>query len=372
MKRRKHKHSYCENKEKNKDRLSDLPNCLLLHILSFLNAKIVVQTSILSKRWKNLWKSLSVLRLTSSNFKTARGSSNFQAVQNFNKFMSKILSLRDYSASLHTLDVHRYAIREPRQLKWIIKYAVSHNVQHLDIYLKCRFQQLPPCLFSCRTLTSLKLSVFRSRLYTMKAFFPISPNLPALTSLSLQSFTFLVGDDGRIEPFSSLNKLNSLLIDKCEVLDAQNLCISSATLVNLTIIMSYRAHKAYFGFELSTPSLCTFNFSGFPVQKLCGSNSNLSTVKHANIDVDYWLHTADTPLVLLNWLVELANIKSLTVTSTTLKVLSLVPDLVKFEFSFLCNMKSLKVKRKYSSSVPDGLVDFLLQNSPSAKVDIVD
>ncbi|CAL5202557.1 unnamed protein product [Lathyrus oleraceus] len=100
MKRRKHNQSYCENKEKNKDRLSDLPNCLLLHILSFLNAKRVAQTCLLSKRWKNLWKSLHVLTL---------GSSNFKAVQNFNKFMSKILSLRDYSASLHTLDIHRYA-----------------------------------------------------------------------------------------------------------------------------------------------------------------------------------------------------------------------------------------------------------------------
>ncbi|XP_058751059.1 F-box/FBD/LRR-repeat protein At3g26920-like [Vicia villosa] len=368
MKRARHKHNYYENK----DRLSDLPNCLLLHILSFLNAKRVVQTCILSKRWKNIWKSLHVLRLSSSNFKTVRGASSVEAVQNFNKFMSNILSLRDYSASLHTLDVHRYAIRKPRQLKWIIKYAVSHNVQHLNIYLKCHFQQFPPCLFSSRTLTSLKISVFRSRLYHMRAFFPNSLNLPALTTLSLQSFTFLVGDDGCTEPFSALKKLNSLIIDKCEVLDSQNLCISSTTLVNLTIIMSYREHRSYFGFELSAPSLCTFNFSGLPLQKLCRSNGNLSTVKHVSIDVDYWVLAADTPLVLLNWLVELANIKSLTVTSTTLKVLSLVPDLLKFEFSSLCNLKSLKVKRKYPSSVPDGLVDFLLQNTPLVEVDIVD
>ncbi|XP_058782028.1 F-box/LRR-repeat protein At3g26922-like [Vicia villosa] len=368
MKRERRKHNYSENK----DRLSDLPNCLLLHILSFLNAKRVVQTCILSKRWNNLWKSLPVLRLSSSNFRTVRGASRVEAVQNFNKFMSNILSLRDYSASLHTLDIHRYAIRKPRQLKWIIKYAVSHNVQHLNIYLKCHFQQFPPCLFSSRTLTSLRISVFRSRLYTMRAFFPNSLNLPALTSLSLQSFTFRVGDDGRAEPFSALNKLNSLIIDKCEVLDAQSLCISSTTLANLTIITSYRARKAYFGFELSAPSLCSLSFSGLPLQKLCRSNGNLSTVKHVSIDVDYWVLAADTPLVLLNWLVELANIKSLTVTSTTLKVLSLVPDLLKFEFSSLCNLKSLKVKRKYPSSVPDGLVDFLLQNTPLAKVDIVD
>ncbi|AES82311.1 F-box/RNI superfamily protein [Medicago truncatula] len=35
------------------DRLSDLPDCVLLHIMSFLKTKCAVQTCILSKRWKN-------------------------------------------------------------------------------------------------------------------------------------------------------------------------------------------------------------------------------------------------------------------------------------------------------------------------------
>ncbi|XP_058751046.1 F-box/LRR-repeat protein At3g26922-like [Vicia villosa] len=359
MKRRRHNHNYCLPNCENKDRLSDLPNCLLLHILSFLNAERVVRTCILSKRWNNLWKSLPVLTLGS--------------VKKSNQFMSKILSCRDSSATLHTLDFHSYAIRKPGQVKWIIEYAVSHNVRHLDIYLKGRFQEFPSCLFSCGTLTSLKLTVFLPSMFTKRLFFPNSLNLPALTSLSLRSFTFLVGDDGRVEPFSALNKLNSLVINRCEVLGAKNLGISSATLVNLTIIMSDRAPTASFGFELSTPSLITFHFIGHPLQKLCQSNGNLSTVKRVSIDVKYWIYEANTPLVLLNWLDELANIKSLTLTSSTLKVLSHAPRLLKSEFSSLCNMESLNVKKKYSSSIlDDGLVKFLLQNSPSAEVNIVD
>ncbi|XP_058751045.1 F-box/LRR-repeat protein At3g26922-like [Vicia villosa] len=360
MKRRRHNDNYCLPNCENKDRLSELPNCLLLHILSFLNAERVVRTCILSKRWNNLWKSLPVLTLGS--------------VKNSNHFMSKILSCRDSSATLHTLEFHRYAIRKPGLVKRIIKHAVSHNVRHLDIYLKCRFEQFPRCLFSCGSLTSLKLSVFLPTIFDKRVFFPNSLNLPALTSLYLRSFTFLVGDDGRVEPFSALNKLNSLIINKCEVMGAKILGISSATLVNLTIVTSDRAATAYFGFELSAPSLSTFNFTGLPFRKLCQTNGNLSMVKHVSIKVKYWFDLTDgnTSFVLLNWLVELANIKSLTLTSSTLKVLSHAPDLLKSEFSSLCNMESLKVKKKYNSPLPDGLVEFLLQNSPSAEVNIVD
>jgi len=44
-----------ENGE-NEDRLSDLPDGVILHILSFLNTKHVVRTCVLSKRWEHLWK----------------------------------------------------------------------------------------------------------------------------------------------------------------------------------------------------------------------------------------------------------------------------------------------------------------------------
>jgi hypothetical protein len=74
------------------DRLSDLPDCILLHVLSFLNAKYAVQTCILSKRWNNLWKLLPTLRLSSSYFDTLDG---------FTQFTTQILSLRDNSTALY-------------------------------------------------------------------------------------------------------------------------------------------------------------------------------------------------------------------------------------------------------------------------------
>jgi hypothetical protein len=196
----------------------------------------------------------------------------------------------------------------------------------------------------------LDLSVYSPGPYGMRTVFPNSPNLPALVSLSLRAFTFRVGDDGCADPFSTLSKLKSLIINNCLVLSRHNpkFCISSTTLVNLNIIMPVYPHYNYdlnFRIELSTPSLRTFNFRGTPIQKLCGSKSNLSNIKHVNIDVDWWSHTTDTPLVLLQWLVELANIKSLTVTSTTLNVLYYMFVLRKtfffIQLLFLFNIVSL-------------------------------
>ncbi|CAJ2639028.1 unnamed protein product [Trifolium pratense] len=62
------------------------------------------------------------------------------------------------------------------------------------------------------------------------------------------------------------------------------------------------------------------------------------------------VNNAEPPCNLLSWLKEFTGIKSLKVTLTTLEVLSLVPNLLKDKFHFLCNLKSLRVKKEGISS----------------------
>jgi len=302
------------------DRLSDLSDCVILHILSFLDAKCAVQTCILSKRWNNIWKHLPTLL---SNY------SQSMSIESFNKFVSSILSLRNASTPLHAVVLECHVIVETCLLQQIFKYAFSHHVQELSIRISCDFQHLPTCFFSCHTLTSLTLVLVHPT--TVKnMLFPSSLNFPALATLSLESFTFRVGDDGCVEPFSAFSCLNSLIIRYCRVLNGQNLYISSATLANLTL-KSYDYQSGII--ELSTPSLCTFVFGctgDIPVLRLRGRESNLSSVKHVNIDLRMGAIDAETPLVLLNWLVELTNIKSLTINHNALVVLSSKFDLRKY------------------------------------------
>ncbi|PNX85191.1 F-box/LRR-repeat protein, partial [Trifolium pratense] len=322
------------------DRLSDLPDSVILHILSFLKTEEALQTYVLSKRWKNIPRHLPTLIFKPSHFNYGHS---------FGKFVSQILSLRDHSTPLDTLDWMEFDqdFVEPDILKSILEYAVSHNIQLLRFSITCEIKQFPSCFFSSKTLTSLDLNVHTSIAFSGRASFPNSLNLPALTTLALRSFYFCAGDDGCAEPFSAFNKLDTLLIEDCQLLDAQILCISSTTLINLTV--NYEIGYNYldsYKCKLSTPSLCNLNYTGVLIHNLC--RSDLCSLKDVCIDVfnPYCSPYKEYYPFVLNLLLELANIKSLTVSSTTLQVLFFVPDLFKVKLASLYNLESLQVKVK--------------------------
>jgi hypothetical protein len=313
-------------------------------------------------------------------------------------------------------------------LQLILNYVCSHNahIQQLRICVTAvDSRPILSCVSKCRALTSLKLSIYprysdsgraltslKHSIYPRdsdnddykETLFPKSLNLPLLTNLDLENLTFCGGESGCAEPFSAFTKLNSLVIRCCKVKDAQILNISSETLVNLTV-EGYLYNLLQI--KLSTPSLCIFSFTGIPVQKICGSG--LSSVKQVNIDAQDFGSSVDYGLVLLSWLQDLVSVESLSVSSTTVQILSLVPNLLKVKIPSLCNLKTLEVqwmplnygslylymekamlKKAASKSrkeaamlsktfkacfqkplpMPREIIDFLRQNSPSAKVNI--
>ena len=292
-------------REGNEDRLSDLPDSLVLHILSFLNCKDAVRTCILSRRWKNLWKQLPSLILRSWDFRN---------VTVFTKFVPRILSLRDDSLALHTLEFERSGITDRRLLIRVLSYAISHNVQRLRINVQGKIPYLPG-IFSCQSLTSLKLSVHARHLPKESLSFPKSLNLPALTSLHLRHFSFHASDNDRAEPFSGCKRLNNLVIASCTLWDAKILCISSASLSSL----AFRPRSCdLYEVVLSTPNLRSFAFEGVLFRYLSGRN--LSSVERVHIDADVLSRDSNSPSVLLDWLIGLTNVQSLTVCANTLQV----------------------------------------------------
>ncbi|XP_057448743.1 F-box/LRR-repeat protein At3g26922-like [Lotus japonicus] len=387
MKRgRRHGVSENEIEENNSDRLSDLPDCILLHILSFLAAKSAVQTCMLSTRWENLWKQLPVLVLQPQR--------DFSTYQKFTKFLSRLLTLRDGSAALHFLYFWRNRPIQTQLLNRMVKYAVSHHIQKLRLFVLCNIQDFPRCIFSCQTLTSLQLGVHSKSATSERMALPKSLNLPALTSFYLENFSFSGnGIDGRAEPFSALIRLNSLIIHNCTLSDDANiLCISSRTLCHLTVIdYSLVLYKI----ELSSPSLRAFTLQGIP--SMPHSGSNLSSIEQVNINAaiwsvdqgilqsEKWGTFPSASFAILNWLIKLSNIKSLAITTSTLQVLRLFPLLSEVKPPMLSTLESLKIIPVQFSSglpttsrgepmlipIPDGIVNFLLRNSPSAKVDII-
>ncbi|XP_058768095.1 putative FBD-associated F-box protein At5g22720 [Vicia villosa] len=388
------------------DRLSNIPDSLVLHIFSFLNAKQVVQTCVLSKRWVNLWKYLPTLTLFSSDF------DNFD---NFITFVTNILRhcYRDPSTSLHTLDFrhngglvsHLDVGLDPDLFNSILDYAVSHNVKQLRMSVKCDIEVFPSCIASYHGLTSLNFYVppknpRNPRCRRGKILFPDSLNMPSLTYLNIGFVAF----HGGVDYFSTFPKLNRLLICHFDILGTQNLCISSTTLDGL-VIQKYSNPRVHCKIELSTPSLSTFVSIGTPFQIV--RRSHLGSLKHMEIYLDKIVNYAEAPSALLNLFQELADIKSLALYSTSLHVLSLFPDVCKVKLNSLRKLKTLIIKEKglsftlsellinaklaqnpaarsqeevaklteelkeQSLSIPSEIIGFLLQNSPSAKFHII-
>ncbi|CAN6228212.1 unnamed protein product [Urochloa humidicola] len=92
----------------NRDRLSALPDSLLLEIMSHMKARQVVQTCVLSTRWRHLWRSMPCLDVDQKEFK-APGAVTYaddESWEKFEDFMDILLSPGNVSiASLDTLRI---------------------------------------------------------------------------------------------------------------------------------------------------------------------------------------------------------------------------------------------------------------------------
>jgi hypothetical protein len=104
--------------------INALPDVILVYIMSFLSIQQAIQTSILSKRWENLWKQLPSLIAKSSQFPN---------VANLRCFLNKFLTHRDHSNTLHNIIVDYNGFIPIQILGRLFKYGTSHNVETITI-----------------------------------------------------------------------------------------------------------------------------------------------------------------------------------------------------------------------------------------------
>ena len=150
------------------DRISDLPESLLCHILSFLPTKESVATSILSTRWKLLWTLVPKLDLDSDTINTSELSAaaadddDDEREIMFAHIVSSVLAQQE-CGELQTFRLQWKFGWDGSHLDAWLGTAAARKVKELDLGIfmhDCDVEnlKLPPSFFSCRTLVVLKLS----------------------------------------------------------------------------------------------------------------------------------------------------------------------------------------------------------------------
>ncbi|TYH92245.1 hypothetical protein ES332_A13G168900v1 [Gossypium tomentosum] len=187
------------------DRLSELPDNVILHIMSSLPMKEAVRTCLLSTRWKDLFTSISNIELD--------GVLRKGALRNrFMEFVDGFLSLRkDISVDRFRL-CYGPGIDHRKINEWIL-YAVRHGVRELELIFQSgtfetrHFTDLEFWVFTCKTLLTLRLFNLPSLVLTI----PTHCCLPNLKGLHLTFLKF--SDDESIRRLhSSCNSLEELLV----------------------------------------------------------------------------------------------------------------------------------------------------------------
>ncbi|CAH2080194.1 unnamed protein product [Thlaspi arvense] len=225
---------------KRRTSLSDLPDSLLCHILSFLSTEESVRSSVLAQRWRNIWLKVPAFNLDST---------QFGEVLDFVKFVDTFLE------SEKELDLKRFRLvyHHDEELlldedfdeddnfldSWMDK-LVERRVSHLDVELISEFNErlcMPMSLYSCNNLVKLNL-------YNLMLDIPESESavsMPCVKSMHLNQ----VGYEGlvlqRLIPSYPVIEKLSIIRGPMELSDLT--CVRSQSLKRFTLEVQREEHK---------------------------------------------------------------------------------------------------------------------------------
>ncbi|XP_043713321.1 F-box/LRR-repeat protein At3g59190-like isoform X1 [Telopea speciosissima] len=213
----------------NEDRISNLPETILCRILSFLDMRYVVQTSLLSRRWRYIWTSVPNLDFDHQYFLSRIGGRD-ESKNGFMDFVDRVLLLRNSS------DIQNFCIScgwycdINRIHSWIF-VAVRRNVHQFHLKIRPKEPlELPLCLFTCKSLRVLKLDM---DYVPLELKLPDSMNLPLLKTLHLE----LVNLEEKLiaKILSGCPALETLILIMCQFKYAKNIIICSHELKKLVV-----------------------------------------------------------------------------------------------------------------------------------------
>lgn len=340
------------------DRISRLPDELLSHVLTYVDSDLAVRTSVLSKRWVNLWTTLPCL-----NFKIATPSDH-DKYDFSRKFVTNFLKFRNQDSVMKTIMVNCIGSEDKYISTMCLDYAIAHNVENLG--MRHGDYSDAPCLNSA-SIQTLHLSWCRY-LKLMDDWV-----LPSLTSLYLRHVWF--GD--HVSGFENLKELTLSGCPDCFWNFEEDFSINCPNVERLALAPDF----SHCDMVVHAPKLTYFEFRSGHVPKFSAGNG-FPCIKEVDIDIelrdndwgglqvdDEWRMASAMP----NFIFMLDAVREtpvLKLSSETIQFLRRVPDLSEYQPSPLCNLKFLYLQglNELPTRSTDYVINYLLSNSPGAEI----
>ncbi|XP_062091716.1 F-box/FBD/LRR-repeat protein At2g26030-like [Humulus lupulus] len=265
-------------KRASEDRISKLPDSIIVHILSFLPTPDVVPTCLLSKRWKLMWYSVPKLYLSDNDWSPEKF---FNYVDSFlehrKKGMYFIVDSVITSFQLH-MDCY-HTSKATRLDKWLT-FAVENKVKEIHLNLNfCDeggYYCIPKLVVNSKDLVILELVGL-----TLKTCYSV--RLPALKTLSL-TYVYFEENDAICNFLWGCPSLEKLLLSSCDLIEIGDvLRLQSISLKFMKI--EYEDCVLYTVLPIQVEAI---NLECLELERPIFESSNLSTCKAIrNLSLDF-------------------------------------------------------------------------------------
>ncbi|KAH9623180.1 hypothetical protein KSS87_019292 [Heliosperma pusillum] len=311
------------------DRISSLPDELLINILNFLPIKYAVTSSILTKRWRYLYKEVTHLDIDDSFL-----SKNAVVVNLTNSYVALIKMLD--CAKLSNLIRFRINFNQCLYLevgRWL-KVMSHHRIQEIDLCIGTPLR-FPDSMFTCKTLRILQLTDGFAVLTI-----PDTVCLPCLEILHLKKFRILNANViSRI--LSGCPLLQELVLTPLNWYEPDQLSISAPSLTKLILGKGCLPCQPRALVAVVAPLLQFFHYEDTLAESYFIKTSNYLVEAHLHIyivfaDVEDLARVSHSARVLVQ---GVSTVKRLFLSADCIQALTLVQD----ELPILRNLTKLKI-----------------------------
>lgn len=323
------------------DRISQFPEPILQHILSFLEVKDAVRTSVLSKTWNNAFSTLQFLNFgDGSLFPVAKKDENKEVVFQKVRELLNAVECMILRRQEQNVDVHKFCLRLSHSYKLLdltpyitklMKALTASNIKELvfkvGTFERRPWYTFPEAVYACNSLNKLKLGGFKLKCP--------SDGIIKLSSLcELHLYKTHVEDQLFQLLIMNCPELESLSVDHCFGFDR----LQILGMPKLKQITMYNCHRQFDRIEIQAPNLEYLSYHGFGRLSVV----DVTSCKCLKILVLYsltcnskWVEDvfSNLPLLKVFRLIDCEGLELVKISSNRLKILELdsCKDLVKTE-----------------------------------------